>query len=148
MSSASRSIVAMLVALAMSISLVACGGGEAAYVGKWELDKEAFKAAVEKEMTKEEKEDPMAGMAMAMVEAMDIKLDIKSDHTFSATMSMGMLGQDETTGTWKREGNGIVMTSAEGSDGPGKLVHRGGKLYAETEKDSEEPPLVLRKQKA
>jgi len=141
-------LIGVLVFAFSSLCLVGCSGGDSAFVGKWELDKEAFKKAVEEQMSEEDEDNPMAGMAMAMAQSMDVKVEIKSDHTFTATMSMAMMGSDTTTGTWKREGNGIVMTSSDGNEGPGKLILKGGELHAEVEKGKDEPPLILKRQKS
>lgn len=144
-----RILIGLVILAISALTLVSCGGGDSAYVGKWELDKEAFKKAVEAEMKKEENsEDGMdafaAGMMAGMIESMQMEVDIKSDHTFTAKMSMAMMGEDTTTGTWKREGDGIIMTSSDG-ESPGKLVLKGGKLHAQSEDNSEEPPIVLKK---
>ncbi|MCA9307121.1 MAG: hypothetical protein R3B46_08265 [Phycisphaerales bacterium] len=142
MSITRRTVLMLILAAVAAFTLVGCGGGESAYVGQWELDKEAFKAAAEAAMTEEEKNDPMAGMAMGMLMSMNVVVDIKSDHTFSATMSMPMMGEDTTTGTWKLEKGGIVMTAADGNS-PGKMTLKGGKLHAQAE-SKDDPPFILK----
>lgn len=149
-----RVFLALALAMVSTLLLTGCGGES--YVGQWELDKEAFKAAVEAEMKKSEGgeggENGMqamgAAMMLGMIESMQMELDIKSDNTFAAKMSMGAFGEDTTTGTWKKDGNGIAMTASDGAEGPGKLVLKGGKLHAEPEKGSEEPPVVFKRKKS
>ena len=145
MSITRRTVLMLILAAVAAFTLVGCGGGESAYVGQWELDKEAFKKAVEESMTEEEKNDPMAGMAMGMVLSMNVVIDIKKDHTFSATMSMPMMGEDTSTGTWKLDKGGIVMTNADGQS-PGMLMLKDGKLHAKSD-SKDEPPFILKPKK-
>ena len=96
----------LLLALAMIVSLAACGGGGSSAAGSYKLT-EMNAAGVSMNL------DELA--ASAGVE-FNIVLELKDDGNFSLDMSA--LGQSESlSGTWKADGNNLVL-SAEGEDLP------------------------------
>jgi hypothetical protein len=143
--------VCIALAFIAAISLNACGkggGGGGSYAGKWQLDKAATKSGMEAQLKKEAKDnneeyDPnAANMLNAMVDGMVFEVELKGDHTFSAHMVMPFAGDESRTGTWKSDGNGILLT-AENETEPGRMELKGGKLHMVSDGDS--PPLVLQR---
>ena len=102
-----KSALTFLLALAMIVSLAACGGGGgSSAAGSYKLT-EMNAAGVNMNL------DELA--ASAGVE-FNIVLELKDDGNFSLDMSA--LGQSESlSGTWKADGNNLVL-SAEGEDLP------------------------------
>lgn len=135
-----------------SFMLAACGGGaESGYVGHWELDKEAFKATLKAEMEKEQGEngadEGMAAFAAAMmmgaIDAMQMDVEIKKDHTFVATTKMEDAEPDTANGTWKLEGDAIVMTSP--GEETGRMALKDGKLHLTIETQPDQPAMIFKK---
>ena len=103
-----------LLVLALSaIGLVACGGVE----GTYKLDKEETKKSMEAEIAKmPADQQAFAKLGMAMADKMDATLELKKDNTVSMTMTMdGKPEGKEKSGTWKKEGDDVVLTS-DGKD--------------------------------
>ena len=139
----------LVLALLATLLLGGCGGGESAYVGQWQLDKDATKVAMEKALAEEEdKQEGMEefakGMMNAMLESMVFEVELKKDHTFSAHMTMPMAGDESHTGTWELDGKQLVL-HAEDEPDPGHMELKGGKLHFITDKN--DPPLVLERKK-
>ncbi len=138
-----------VVALFASL-LGGCGNKESGYVGKWELDKDAFKATLKAEMEKEQGGDDegmaafAAAMMMGVIDSMQMDVEIKKDHTFVATTNMQ--GQTDTaTGTWKLEGDSIRMTSP--NEEPGQLTLKNGKLHLKIDSQPDQPTMIFKKKK-
>ncbi len=122
-----------LLALAL---LTSCGGDPAAAVaGVYTLDKDALKAAMaaQQKQAPEGEANPMAGMMEKMIESMDISMDLKSDGTVSMKTSMTMMGEtknDESEGTWKLEGDKVVITPPDGEGESKAFTLKDGRLSA------------------
>ncbi len=89
------------------LSLAACGGPE----GKWTLDKDATKAAID--AGKGEKDAKEFGKAI--LDAMDMSIELKSDGKYESKTSMA-LGKDDKdkkeqteTGEWTKDGDKITI---------------------------------------
>lgn len=96
----------LFLALAMIVSLAACGGGGSSAAGSYKLT-EMNAAGVSMKL------DELASMAGMEI---NIVLELKDDGNFALDMSA--LGQSESlSGTWKADGNNLVL-SAEGEDLP------------------------------
>lgn len=112
------------------IGLVGCGGVE----GTYKLDKEETKKQMEADIAKlPANEQQFAKLGLAMADKMDATLELKKDNTvsFKATME-GKSDGKEKTGTWKKEGDDIVLTS----DGKDMHCKKDGKKLTCTEKHS------------
>ena len=100
-----KRVLTFLMALAMMVGLVACGGGKSA-AGTYCLTK--INSGGE-EMSVEELAD-LFGMDV------DMTLQLKDDKSF--TLDMGFLSDGESTsGTWKMDGDSLILT-AEGDELP------------------------------
>lgn len=93
-----------------ALLLAACGGPE----GTYKLDKDAMKKSLEAET----KDKDAAGFAAAMVEAMDISLELKSDGTVEMKSSMKLEkdkpAKEETeTGKWTKDGDTITLSGGK-----------------------------------
>jgi len=112
-----RTVLSSLLTLAL---LTSCGGDPAAAVaGVYTLDKDALKAAMaaQQKQAPEGEANPMAGMMEKMIESMEISMDLKADGTVSMKSSMTMMGEtknDESEGSWKLEGDKVVITPPDG----------------------------------
>jgi hypothetical protein len=92
-------------------------------------------------MMKGEKEAAAAVTKMLeeQMSSMKAVLDVRSDHTWTAEMSMGAM-RESTTGTWSAEGSTIVLTAktkngkpATGDDAkPLTLTLKDGRLEGKT----------------
>jgi len=90
------------------IGLVGCGGVE----GTYKLDKDETKKAMEAEIAKmPADQQAFAKLGMAMADKMDMTLELKKDNTVSMKMSMDGKDSKEETGTWKKEGDDVVLTN-------------------------------------
>lgn len=112
-------VVKVAVLAAFCAVLAACGGSSPE--GQWSLDKEKTKNSVQTAIKKqmEEREGPgmeeemMTGMLDAMMEAMNITMDVRADNTFTASVPMG----PSLTGTWTRDGDKVTFKpSQEGEE--------------------------------
>ena len=117
----------LVVALAV-IGLAGCGGVE----GTYKLDKEETKKSMEAEIAKMPAADQQfAKLGMAMADKMDATLELKKDNTVSMKMTMeGKSDAKEKTGTWKKEGDDVVLTS----DGKDMHCKKDGKKLSCVEK--------------
>lgn len=98
------------------IGLVGCGGVE----GTYKLDKDETKKAAEADIAKlpadqQEMAKKFAAMGSDKADKMDATLELKKDNTLSMKMSMDGKDSKEETGTWKKEGDDVVLTS-DGKD--------------------------------
>ena len=102
-----------LLACALAVvGLVGCGGVE----GTYKLDKDETKKAMEADIAKmPADQQAFAKLGMAMADKMDATLELKKDNTLSMKMSMDGKDSKEESGTWKKEGDDVVLTS-DGKD--------------------------------
>ncbi|MEB2313198.1 MAG: hypothetical protein OZ921_16325 [Sorangiineae bacterium] len=126
-------------------ALSACKGGGPE--GKYTLDKDVMKKAMQAEIAKlPPEQQAMGGLMTALVDAMDMQIELKSGGTLSATSSLpdepGKPPKtDSKEGTWKQEGTKIIMTI----DGkPESCELKDKTLNCATDKPGE-PGLVLKK---
>lgn len=110
-----------IVKLALSLSLpvlaasaIGCTGG--GVEGAYALDKSETKKMMEAEVAKlPEAQQGFAKLAVAMVEGMDVKLDLKSGGQLEMTSSIPSLtgkGDPKTekkTGQWAKTGDAVVL---------------------------------------
>lgn len=82
-------------------------------VGKWEIDKEAMKADLEKEVSKTSQDDP--SKAKVLAESMETSLEkIQITYEFKADGSMTMLSQRyNTKGNWTISDNGETLVCTD-----------------------------------
>lgn len=103
-----KQILTFLMALAMIVSLVGCGG-----------DKSDKSAAGIYKLTKLKSDDiEMSAEEMADLFEMDVNftLELKDDNSF--TLDLDFLSEgDNTSGTWKLDGDSLILT-AEGDSVP------------------------------
>lgn len=112
-------ILKLAAAAALATSFLAgCGGPE----GKYKLDKEAMKKAMEAEIEKKPKEEQgFAKLAVAMIEAMDMELEVKSGGKFTMKSTMPSLGGDKKAeektdeGEWTLDGDKITLKGPKDS---------------------------------
>jgi hypothetical protein len=96
--------VAALLALS---SLAGCGGGPE---GSYKFDKEAAKAELENE-----KDEAAKKFGQAMLEKMEMSIEIKKDGKYDAKVSMpsfkdpAKVEEQVESGEWKAEGNAITL---------------------------------------
>lgn len=109
----------------LALLLTACGGSSS-FVGTYELDKTAMMASMKANMPKD-KDVPSAEMDKlleGMVASMKGTLEIKADKTVH--FAMPMMGNTKETGTWRSDGEAIVVTNDDKKELRCTLV--GGKL--------------------
>jgi len=98
------------------IGLVGCGGVE----GTYKLDKDETKKAAEAEIAKmPADQQAMAKMMLSSdkMDKMDITLELKKDNTAAMKMTMeGKTDAKEKAGTWKKEGDDVVLSNGDGKD--------------------------------
>ena len=101
-----KRVLTFLMALAMIVSLAACGGGSKGPAGTYKLTQ--INSGGE-EMSVKDLAD-LFGMEI------DMTLELKDDKSF--TWDMGLWSEGESaSGTWKMDGDSLVL-SAEGEDLP------------------------------
>ncbi len=103
----------LVVALAV-IGLAGCGGVE----GTYKLDKDETKKSMEADIAKmPANEQQFAKLGMAMMDKMDATLELKKDNSVSMKMTMdGKAEGKEQTGTWKKDGDEVVLSNGDGKD--------------------------------
>jgi hypothetical protein len=129
--------------LALSF-LAGCGGGPE---GMYSFDKENAKKAMEAEIAKKPKEEQaFAGLALALIDALDMKLEIKSGGKWEMKMSAPSLGgkdaekkEESETGDWTVEGDTITLKGKKDL----KCKFDSKQLSCDAEKDG--PPMVFKK---
>jgi hypothetical protein len=138
---------AALVAVALLLS--GCGrSAESQFVGTWEIDREAFREALDEQLEQianpGERAFAQAMMAAIIAEASGT-IEFRQDGTFAVEMRM----MDETmreSGTWTAQGNSVTM---EGVDERGNkdvtTGHVEGRLLRLAPDDPDDPPVVFRK---
>ena len=95
-----------LMALAMIVSLAACGGGSKGPAGTYKLTSMNTDGL---EMSVEE---------MSALFGMDIEMTLQLKDNNSFTLDMGILSEGESTsGTWKMDGDSLIL-SADGEELP------------------------------
>ena len=100
-------------ALVSLSTLAGCKGGPE---GTYKMDKEAMTAAMKAEIEKMPKDQQgMAEFGLALIQAMDITLEIKPGGKYEMKSSMPSLGKDDKkeekteSGDWTAEGDKIKM---------------------------------------
>ena len=138
------SIARTLGALALvALGLTGCGGPE----GTYKLDKAEVKKAMEADIAKmPEKEQGMAKLGLAMIDAIDMSIDILPGGKLKAKSSMPSFDKakppktEEKDGTWKKEGDSLVLDNGDGK--PMTCAKAGNKLTCAGSKKGE-PALVF-----
>lgn len=105
--------------LFFAVTTTACKGGPE---GNYTLDKTEMKKTMEAQVAAMPKEQQgFAKFAVAMVDMMEVSMEIKKGGEFEMTTTKPSLKEgaeskkDTKTGTWKKDGEAIVLT-AEGKD--------------------------------
>jgi hypothetical protein len=135
-----------LVLVLCSVAFLA--GCNAGPKGTYKLDKEAVKKAMEAEIAKKPKdEQAFAGLALALVEAMDITLEIKDGGKYEMKSSMPNLGgkgdkKEETeSGDYTVEGDTITF---KGGKEEMKCKFDASKIECASKKEGD-PPTFFKK---
>jgi hypothetical protein len=137
-----------VVALA-GFAMTGCGGVE----GTYKLDKASTKKAMEGEIAKMPADQQgMAKIGLAMIDAMDMTLELKSGGVVTTKSSMPNLlndkappKTDEDTGTWKKEGDTISITGSKGDKNSFSCTKAGKKLTCKDPKSKENMALIFEK---
>ena len=94
-------------------TLAGCGGG---VEGTYTLDKAEMKKSMEAELAKlPADQQGMGKLGLALVDAMDMKLDLKSDGKVEMTSTMPSFTKgdkpkvESKTGEWRKEGDKVVI---------------------------------------
>jgi PBP1b-binding outer membrane lipoprotein LpoB len=119
-----------------ALALAGCGGG---VEGTYKLDKAEVKKNMEAEVAKlPADQQGLAKLAVALIDAMDMTVELQAGGKLSMKSTMPSLEKDkpgqvkEETGTWKQEGDSVILESGKGK--PLKCKAAGGKLSCEAEK--------------
>ncbi len=135
------------VALTSLALLAGCKGGPE---GTYKLDKEAMKTAMKAEIEKMPKDQQgFAELGLAMIEAMDITLEIKSGGKYDMKSSMPSLSKDKDkkeeseSGDWTAEGDKIKLKGAKDEI---TCKFDSAKIECENEKEKGKPGLTFKKQ--
>ena len=107
--------ISKLLVVALSVvGLAGCGGVE----GTYKLDKDETKKQMEADIAKmPANEQQFAKLALAMADKMDATLELKKDNTAAFTVTMdGKADGKEKTGTWKKEGDEVILSNGDGKD--------------------------------
>lgn len=148
-----RRCVPVLMLLAAVAGVTALGGCGASpnYAGTYELDSEAFQAAIQAEIDATEDPTEQAGMQMmaGLLSSMSMTITLNEDGSASATSSM--MGQTEqASGAWTYAGETITITMTGGGL-PESMrgTVKGDTLELTSPQDQEMPfPFVFRKKVA
>lgn len=90
--------------------------GCASVEGTYKLDKAEMKKSAEAEIAKKPADQQEAAKAMlGMFDDMDMTLELKSGGTVSVKTTFGSKTKEEA-GTWKKDGDAIVVSSDKGKD--------------------------------
>jgi hypothetical protein len=107
--------ISKLLVVALSVvGLAGCGGVE----GTYKLDKDETKKQMEADIAKmPANEQQFAKLALAMADKMDATLELKKDNTAAFTVTMdGKADGKQKTGTWKKEGDEVILSNGDGKD--------------------------------
>jgi hypothetical protein len=140
-----RQVVATSAIALLSLGLGACKGGGAE--GIYKLDKTEMKKSMQVEIDKMPKDQQdLAKLGMALIDAMDMSIELKAGGEAEMKASMGGLegksgdAKDEAKkGEWKAEGDNVTI-KVDGKETKCKLG--GGKLTCDPEKQGE-PSMVF-----
>lgn len=129
-----------------TLGLAGCGGGGPE--GTYKIDKAEMKKHMEAEVAKlPADQQGFAKLAVALIDAMDITVELQAGGKLTMKTSMPSLEKDkpaqtkEANGTWKKEGETIILDDGDGKPAKCKIVSP-TKLDCEAEKPGE-PGLVL-----
>lgn len=127
------------------LGLAGCGGGAE---GTYKLDKVEMKKSMEAEVAKlPAAQQGFAKLAIAMVDAMDVTVELQAGGKLKMTSSMPSFDKgkpaktDEKAGTWKATSGGVELT-ADGK--PLQCTKDGKKLTCASDKKGE-PSMVFLK---
>lgn len=127
-----------------ALALAGCGGGGPE--GTYKLDKAEVKKNAEAQIAKlPAEQQKFAQLGLAMIEAMDMSLELQPGGTLVMKSSMPSLDKDkpaktdEKKGTWKLDGDAVVIDDGKQ---PIKCNRGGGKLTCEGKK-ADDPKLVF-----
>lgn len=121
---------------ALTLGLTGCGGG---VEGTYKIDKAEMKKAMEADIAKlPADQQGFAKLAMGLIDAMDVTMELQSGGKLVMKSTGPSLDKDkpaqtkEQTGTWKKEGDSIILDNGDGKpakckQAPGKLTCEGGK---------------------
>jgi len=119
-----------------TFGLVGCGGG---VEGTYKLDKAEMKKSMEAEVAKlPADQQAMAKLGVAMLDALDMSLELQAGGKLKAKTTMPSLDKDqpaktkEQDGTWKMDGDAVVLDNGDGK--PTKCTKGAGKLSCDPEK--------------
>lgn len=96
------------------MALAACG--RPPFVGVYSIDTAAMEQSMKAQAPKEAREggpEALAKMAAGMAAAMRGTLDLKADGTVAIAVTMPMMGDKQDVGTWRQDGEAIVITTSE-----------------------------------
>jgi hypothetical protein len=127
----------------VTLGLTGCGGVE----GTYKLDKAEVKKAMEADIAKmPEKEQAMAKLGLAMIDAMDMTIELQPGGKLTSKMSMPSFDKgkppktEEKAGTWKKDGDSLVLDDGDGK--PSTCTVAGNKLSCAGQKKGD-PTLVF-----
>jgi hypothetical protein len=111
-----------------ALAPVGCGGVEGSYT----LDKAETKKSMEAEIAKLPASDQeMAKLGLAMIDAMDVSMELKSGGVATSKSQMKGLGDGKTqedTGTWKKDGDSVIIATGKDAKGELKCAKNGKSL--------------------
>ena len=127
-------MVQIVCASALVVSFAAMVGCKGSPEGNYKLDKAETKKAMEAEIAKMPAEDKkMAELGVAMIDAMDINLEIKGEGKTQMKSKMALSKdappKEETeAGEWRKDGDSIVIKSGKEGKDEMKCKTESGKL--------------------
>jgi hypothetical protein len=128
-----RSVFAAGALVLAALSTAGCSKVE----GTYKIDKTEMKKVAEAEIAKMPAEQQgMAKMGLALIDSMEVTIDLKSGG--AAEFKMSVMGQDKTeTGEWKADGKKVTIKSKdkEGKESEINCEADGGKLTCENPKE-------------
>jgi hypothetical protein len=129
-----------------ALGLAGCGGG---VEGTYKLDKAEVKKAMEADIaTMPADQQGFAKLAMAMIDGMDMSIELQSGGKVKAHAQMPSLDPtkpgktEDKEGTWKAEGDAITLDTGDGK--ALKCTKAGSKLTCGSAKKGE-PALIFNK---
>jgi hypothetical protein len=130
------------------LALSACGGGNSHAVGVYRLDGAAFADAMMGGAGANQPE--MKAIRDTMVKGIEGSIELKADGTATMRMKMSMMGadrSDDSTGTWKLNGNAVSITAKEkdGKEETRTATLADGALTFEEERDGKKVKMIWRR---
>lgn len=116
----------LVLTFALSLSITGCKKNNAA--GTYKLNKEEMTKSMKAEIDKMPKEKQgFAKFGLAMIQAMDISLKLEAGGVVVAETTASFMGkkkQDTDKGTWKQDGNKIMITTTKERKRGDKVVKK------------------------